>query len=354
MLNIRHIKTLDELEALKPTWDNLANKEYYTVFQSWDWNFEWCKQALPENKSAALNIMLLEDSQGNEVGIIPLYRENVFRPIAKINQFLGNHISCQNDIIMSEYDNPELAEEIISSLQNNLRTNNFIFLKHLDGNSGFTKQLAKSTLASPQYQRIVIRHNPEIKDQKLRFGKSTRKNFRWRENKLKRDYDVDITVKTGNESAEAVDKLIELHLKRFKSTNRESSFTESSTTFLKNYAVNNCKKVELIELSANGKVIASEYAINDNNQYFFMVGGFDPEFDSFSPLKILMTECMQRAFDVLGCTLCDLGPGYEKYKYDWNPETITNYYAAISGNDLYSKIITNSYRNMFKKKLPPQ
>jgi len=61
---------------------------------------------------------------------------------------------------------------------------------------------------------------------------------------------------------------------------------------------------------------------------------------------------MQHAFDNHHSTLCDLGPGYEKYKYDWNPDTIENYYASMSGKNIYSKIIMGLYKEVFRRKLP--
>lgn len=54
-------------------------------------------------------------------------------------------------------------------------------------------------------------------------------------------------------------------------------------------------------------------------RYYFVQGGFDPEFARFSPMRLLLTETMRRAFDDLGCTIYDLGPGYESYKFDWKP-----------------------------------
>ncbi len=354
MLHINYIRSLDELEAMKSIWNQLkSNNKNATIFQSWEWNHIWCKYVLPTYKNANLKIIVLENENKETLGILPVFEDSLAGPFVKLFQFIGHHVSCQNDIILAQPENKELVEEVIATLQNELGLNAFLFLKHLDSNSLFTKNLADKRLAEVQYPRIIINNDPEIKDQRTRLRKSTRKNFRWRENKLKRDYEIRYSIKSGEEALPALSGLIQLHQNRFKSTNRETFVTGPVIKFFENCTLKMHDKIELIELYANDKVIASELAIHDNGQYFFMVGGFDTDFQEFSPLRILMTECMRLAFEEYNCEFCDLGPGYETYKYDWNPDILSNYFASISGPGPYSKILANLYKRAFIKRLPP-
>ena len=152
---------------------------------------------------------------------------------------------------------------------------------------------------------------------------------------------------------DALEDLVDLHLRRFASKQQKTQFAGENLRFRKEVMAQFPSGVfEILELRAGQRIIASTLMAHDGDRYFCIQTGFDPEFSNYSPMRILLTEAIRRGFEDLRCSSFDLGPGYESYKFDWKPTVGTNYFCCIGGRGLYAKTLAELYRIAFRRSLP--
>jgi len=356
MIRIKHIHTLAELDAIEKIWTDLERVDGGpSIFQSWIWNRTWCEHVLGSRKRARLDVRVVEDGAGRTLAILPLFEEALAGPIARLTQFLGHRMSYHNDVLLADPKSSELAERVVATLLEDLGPRTVLHLRHLNGESLFTKQLLASQWAEPQCLRVLIQADPSITDQQMRFGRSTRKTFRSQVNQLNRRFDCEYRVLRGEDFPEVFDELVDLHQRRFTSAARSTLLAGPNLAFLKAAAskLSNRGNFEIVQLRADGATIAAALMAHDKRRYFQVNFGFDPEFARYSPMRLLLTETMRRGFDDLGCEIYDLGPGYEAYKFKWSPIVGTNYFCCRGGSGLYAKSVAALYRAAFRRRLPP-
>ena len=355
-MRIKRITTFEGLDALKESWTQLeVTKGSATIFQSWIWNRTWCEYLIDNSKGWHLNIRVVEDSDGQVMAILPFFEQHLPLHALKITHFLGHHMSYGNDVLLANAQSPELAREVVNLLLNDLDSRTIIHLRHLNSNSLFTKELIDRGLADTHCPRVLIKADSNITDQSTRLGRSRRKSFRLAENRLKRKDELQYIVYSNDNFSDAFEEMIRLHQLRFASQGRSTTLEGKNLKFLSSAATKLSKEMlsEIIELRLGDKTIASAFMARDEEVYYFIQGGFDPDYSRFSPMRLLLTETMRRGFDELNCSVYDTGPGYEKYKYDWKPFVDTNYFACLSGPGLYAKLLAKIYRAIFLKNLPP-
>ena len=353
--NIRTISSFNELDSIKSHWLELESKDKQSsVFQSWQWNRTWCEQVLVKNSSACLHVQVVEDGEGAVVAILPFFITALVGPLLKITQFLGHRMSVRNNILIADHDNQALVDEVIKLMLGSLGRNNLLHLRHLPGDSLFTKTLHNKKLAKPQCKNLYIGSDLAVTDQLTRLGKASQKTLRKHRRRLEKNYDCKITVSSSETVAKAFDDWFYLHEQRFKSKNRQSVITSDNLKFLKTAVLSLAAEdnVEILSLHADDKVVGSQVLVNDGVRCFTYQCGFDPEFARYSPLKILMVETLRRAFDELNCEVVDFGPGYEPYKYEWSPDVGLNYSCCVGGKGIYIKTLAGLYRYAFHKRLP--
>jgi CelD/BcsL family acetyltransferase involved in cellulose biosynthesis len=151
----------------------------------------------------------------------------------------------------------------------------------------------------------------------------------------------------------AFEDLVDLHQRRFASKQQKTNFRGENREFRKGVMSRFRSGVfEIIELCAGESTIASTLMANDRGRYFCIQTGFDPDFAKYSPMRILLTEAIRRGFEDIGCKTFDLGPGYEKYKFDWKPSVGMNYSCCIGGSGPYAKSMAALYRVAFRRSVP--
>jgi len=354
-MQLKHVTTFEGLDSLKESWTQLEKIEGGpSVFQSWIWNRLWCEHLITNNKGWHLNIRVVEDSNGQVLAILPFFEQHLPLHALKITHFLGHHMSYGNDVLLADTNSPELAREVVNLLHNDLDCRTIIHLRHLNSHSLFTKELINRGVADTHCPRVLIKADSNITDQCNRLGHSRRKSFHLAENRLKRKGKLEYVVCSDESFPDAFEEMIRLHKLRFDSQGRSTTLEGTSLKFLRSAASALSKdRFEIIELHSDGKTIASALMACDKNHYYFIQGGFDPDYSRFSPMRLLLTETMRRGFDELNCSVYDTGPGYERYKYDWKPFVDTNYFACFSGPGLYAKSLAQFYRTLFLKNLPP-
>ena len=355
MTRVRHVRTFADLEALESVWKAFESKDdSASVFQSWDWNRTWCEMVLPRRKGARLDIRLLEDDAGHVLAILPLYEEPLAGPLARITQFLGHRMSTRNGFLVADPRSTELADFVVRTLRHGLGPRSILHLRHLDEAAAITQRLIAHGLADWLCARALVAADPAITDQQQRLSRNTRRVTRKRENKLKREFDVSYSVRSGADFLEAFDELIDLHSHRFVSTGRTSFLAGDNLQFLRRAAstLNAKGCVEIIQLRADQKTIAARLTVRDKNSYVFYQGGFDPDFARFAPMRLLFGQVLHRAFEDLGYALCDLGPAVQSHKLDWQPRLGASYSCCLGGPGPYAKAMAMAYHAAFKRRFP--
>ena len=354
-MRIRHIRTLDELDAIEKQWRGLECIDGGpSFFQSWTWNRIWCDQVLSTRKRARLDVRVIEDGAGRILAILPFFEEDLAGPLVRITQFLGHRMSEYNDVLLADPRSSELAEQVVQALPSGLGPRTVLHLRHLNGQSEFTKQLVAQRLAEPQCTHLWLQTDPTMmSDQRMRLGPSYRKTLRWRENRLRRQFKIEFRVRSGPDFSEAFDELIDLHYRRFDSMDRSTNLVGPALTFLRiaTSTLSNTGNCEIVQLRADDVTIAAVLMVRDKRRCFSFSGGFDPEFSRFSPMRLLLTETMRRGFEDLGCEIYDLGAGYGQYKFDWSSIVGINYMCCRGGTGPYAKLMATLYGVAFRRRI---
>ncbi len=352
---IKHIRTLAELDGIKNVWEELERTNGgLPIFQSWIWNRTWCEHYIGQSGKHHLDVRLVEDKGGRILAILPFFKTALAGPLIHLVQFLGHRMSYHNDILLAEPENPELAKLVVELLIEDLGYRTVMHLRHLDEDSQFTKQLLTRQLAEPQCLRVRVEIDPKTPFQRMRLGRSKLKTFRWAENQLRKNFNSEYRVRVGADILEAFDVLVELHQLRFESKGQSTGFKGKNIVFRKDVMskLNYSKKFEVVQLRARGRTIAATFMICDKQNYYCIQTGFDPEFARYSPMRLLLAEAMRHGFEDLGCKRFDFGPGYEQYKFDWKPSVGTNYFCCVGGRGPYAKSLAALYLIAFKRSLP--
>jgi len=354
-LHIRHIQSLSELDEYESSWKALESvSDKISLFQSWYWSRAWCEYVLSQRKNSYLDVQVVEDGKENVLAILPFFTSKFAGPAVRIVQFIGHGMSFQNDILLSKPESESMSEKIVSAMLKELGPRSVLHLGNLDEKSVFTKQLLARGVLQPQCSRLSVTADPKIKDQFARLGRASKKNLKKKRNKLGRNYEVVYKVSKGEDFSEAFDIFISLHNKRFQQMNRSTLLKGPSLDFLRNTttALSHDNQFEIIELQANGSTIACGLFAVDKLRYYWINGGFEPEFGKYSVQLLLLTESLRRAFDELGCKSCDFGPGYQPYKFSWKPQIGYNYFCTIGGRGFYAKLIAFLYNKLYLLNLP--
>lgn len=352
ILRVQQIRTFEELDALRDIWTQLENVDGGTsVFQSWIWNRTWCDYFLSNRKQARLDVRLLEDGAGHILAILPFFEESFAGHLVNRVCFLANRENWHNDVLLAEPQNQELAASVIMTLRRNLGSRTVVQLSRLKDASTFTQQLIRAGLAERHSCYVWLPADQNSNNVFRRMSRVTRKRFRNKMNKLRREYNVDFAVRSGAAFREAFDELVELHSDRLATKGTSTLLTGRKLDFMRNIstALNELGLSEIVQLRANDKTIAANLTLRHGNIYYSLKGGFDPSFHSFSPMHLLDAESIRHGFEDLGCNAYEYGGGTFEYKFDWHPEVGVTYYCFLGEGSYYARSVAALYRMIWRR-----
>lgn len=350
-----HIESIDgseSLTALEETWRAIENRNpSLSVFQSWNWNSLWQRTVLPRIAGASARHYVAFDGAGKPVAIVPLFGRSLFGGCVRLFQLAGHRMSFLNDIICADPHDPDQAQAILAHLRRTLGAREFVHLRHMHGSSVFTGILLKQRLAEIQCRRLLVKRNRAGVDVLDGLSSNKRKDLRWKENKLRKRTGASFAAVPPDDVTDGFERFLTLHRARFASRRRATVLDDANVDFLRAafLSLHRAGKAELLEIRSPDATIATMLGIIDNGRYYFVNSGFDETYAQYSPVKLLLTMAMRRAFNELGCEQFELGPDYESYKLDWRPEYENGYTACISGANPYSKLAAAGYRLAFRR-----
>jgi CelD/BcsL family acetyltransferase involved in cellulose biosynthesis len=321
-LELTRIESVSNLEPYFDAWRRLTEG---APMRSPEWLLSWWEvYAAPDDE---LCILLFHETQGDLVGLAPLYRRNVAKNVTFHILGGGDFITHHADwFCAAGWEAPvgiEVARYLLAFRPQWKR----LLFESIDADAvairATVAHLAKSGCLGHQRQinscwKIDL---PTTWDDYLHsLSRSLRKRCR----KLQRQFFDPEKIKVRQVMNEAelgkgFDVLLNLHAARWGTAKKPMGvFDEKFRTFhervsRKLLAGNHLR---LAWLECDGKQIAVEYQFVDDKTVYAYQAGVDLSMDKYSPGKLSMMAAIQFAI-ARGCESFDLLGGDEPYKANW-------------------------------------
>lgn len=332
---IIRITSRNQFEQYREEWSLILEENQNTnPFIEFDWVNEWWKHL---GKDFKIEIMAVR--QGNEViAFFPFtYKKNF---LGYTYNFMAFGQANYMDFIVSENWLEDTSKFVLDEIIQ--RRKNVVFYLHGLLESGKTpaslEQYLQSQGSKFSVHRIIT---PYIDLDKIKLDKYMKKRKKLhrldrREKRLHENGKVEML----RSSPEEMDYMFQLHDKRWKKKRDTSGFTnEKEREFFRSLAEiqQGPLKTEIDSLYINDTMIAFNYGFNCRGKFLGYVLGYDDDFETFSPGRILEKE------KILLCKyghehVFDLSIGYETYKFDWNTHLDYTRRMIFSSNRMKAKI----------------
>ncbi len=139
-----------------------------------------------------------------------------------------------------------------------------------------------------------------------------------------------LEIKAASDEAEVVgflDVLFRLHTKRWEAEGKSGVLKGPEIrAFHRAVALGFHRKgtLRLYKMAFQGRDMAALYGFVHRRRYYAYLTGFDPDFSSLSPGRLLLHKAAEDCIRN-GVAEIDFLRGAEKYKYDWSPVETRNY-----------------------------
>lgn len=346
-MEIRIVKNEQDLVSIEQKWNELA---YYST-NNFNWVYKWW---LSHKENNDLKVIVAE--KDNEIiGIAPLYIENAralkYFKIKKLT-FLGQRISDNIDFLIKEDKNREQTfERLLRYITENLK---FDLLELNQVNSGcinFDLWQKYASLCNFEFETIADNPVARLADFKSydeyfnQLSKNHKTNLKRIQNKIKRDFNKVEYLFDKDIKEQDIETVANINIKRqidlYNKGNLErcSYFTDKQNeSFIKDYFCNDSSDSKILScLKCNDNIIAYTLLTMNNAILTFWNTAFDPDYEKYSPSKLLINEQIKYAFDN-NYKYFNFMEGSEGYKLDWSNESYT-IYDIKKLNSLKAKLI---------------
>ena len=318
-LQIRVVETLEELEALRPAWEELlASLPQASIFSSWEWLAPWWRAF---GDGQRLHVISFQNSSARLAGIAPLsfstLRSAGFQ--WKVARLMGDGSKDSDNLDLPVL--PEYEEDFVRGL-----------LQHLDGHSrqwdfcewNTVPENSPLALRLPGHLRergwtVVTTFTPctsiplpNTWDLYLKqLSAKERGKFGIRTRHLENSYEVRyrrcLQVQDLDRDLES---LFDLHQQRWESIGRPGSFrSPARRSFYRGLAeiLLARDQLEFWLLDLNGKPVAAQFGFRFGTAVYSLQEGFDPAFAKDSVGYVLRAHVLRtlmakgvRKYDFLG------------------------------------------------------
>ena len=309
-MQIEVVDTLEGFEALRAEWEALVqSSSYASVFVSWHWQYHWwCNYC----RAGAQLRILVARTDNQVVGILPLYitRKKILKFFHyKILQFIGMGGDTSPDYL----DAIVVADRVEQTLKS---LADFIFQKLEDwqlltlseilGDSLFLSYLMDTArrqgLATKKAMRANISYI-ELPDDWEKYLKQLSANRRAQLRRSRKKFysagDGKFFVISDEKRLDwAIDKLIELHHKRWQGRAEHYAFSSPNyISFHKSVMHDFIKqnRLRLFCLELDEKVISMLYCYRWKDTMYYFQGGFDPDYQHLQPGQVIMGHAIESA-----------------------------------------------------------
>lgn len=322
---VQYLTDADSFARLAPRWNHLHERAATaSVFTSWIWQYQWWQVY-----GGAQPLRLLVAMAGGEVvGILPLYlqKTKVMRVPVRLLRFVGTggdtHPDDLGPIIEPEREG-EIADKLAEAALR-ISDADVIVLSDIDPGSCFPRAIERcaaearrSSFASP-CERIAYVDLPPTWPEFLKTLSSDRRT-RMKSARKKAAAAHPLRFFVWDDAAnvdQAVDRLVELHRKRWREAGGSESFqSDEYVDFHRRTIKASFARgwLRLYCLELDGEVAAITYCYRFRNRVYLMQAGFDPDKAKCNPGKVLLGCALEHAIGE-GNVVFDFLRGEHRYK----------------------------------------
>lgn len=335
-MDIKIVKKQEEFFSLKDDWDRLA-LNLITV-NSFDWMFKWWEQYKEEGD---LNILVASDNNIIK-GIAPLYTKDMnFFKLFKLKKlcFLGGDISDFLDFLINQDEERDLTfKTLLNYAINNL---NYDYLglgqinSHYPNFDLWQKYVDLFKFEFESYRECHKTHLLEYSSYDEYFkklSKNRQKDLRRIQNKVNNEFERVEYVFERDINQNDIEIIANINISRQKFLydkgfqDRFCYFVDDrKNNFIKDYFCNSNQNDRMIAyLKCNDNVAAYDLILTNKHTLSFWNGAFDPNYEIYSPAKLLLNEEIKYAFEN-SFSYFDFMRGNDDYKLHWTNDFSLNY-----------------------------
>ena len=322
---VQFLTSADDFARLAQHWNRLHEQATTaSVFTSWVWQFQWWQLY---GREQPLRLLVALEA-GEPVGILPLYIHTVrvLGVPVRLLRFVGTGADTHPDDlgpVLAPLRESEIARQLARAALRVAEVD-VVVASDLDPRSPFSRALE---LAAAEAGRASIVHPGEriayvdLPENWAKFMQSLssyrRSRLRGARRKAAAAHDVRFFV--WNDAArldEAVDRLVELHRRRWTAAGGSESFqsaeyVEFHRRIIKASFARGWLRLYCLEF--DGEIAAITYCYRFRNRVFLMQAGFDPAMARCNPGKVLLGHALEHAIGE-GNSVFDFLRGEHRYK----------------------------------------
>jgi len=338
----------DEREA----WDNIVESSHAGIYLTYDWCKTWWAHY---NFDRELRIFLIYEPESHQlIGMMPMFIDKVRVGLRKIRiaKTLGADFTigtCEPPIL------PEWKEQVFTGIISELIEKDrcdAILIGPLVSNESLLSikrcanrisRLVKFIKIQSPRPHTIFELPGSFDGYMMSLGKSTKKNYRERWNRLRKRYDVseDIVMDPEGEK-NAFTSFIEMHTEQWAKEDKLGHFGDwpHSLEFHKDLAIRQARRgrFRLPRLFASGTVINYQYAyaFGDTLHWLLPARIQGDEWDNLALGRIGLVRMFAWAINE-GFKQVDAGPGHYSYKLQLGAKEIKRQSILIVQNNLGSR-----------------
>ena len=327
---------------------------------TYEWLCSWW-EVFGDNNELAL---ITATEGGRVVGIAPLAITTVVGKAGlrlKKLTFVGDGFTDYQDLLIASQTREETLRALLRSVVNDSGNWDVVHFRNIRGDSP-NLPILRDVLEGTPYEvteRINIR-SPYIpidcgwNDYYASLGKNIRSDLRRRSNRLAKLGKAEfVRLHEVGDAKRTLEIIKSIHVACRWARGERSWYTDDKRSrfvslILKRFS--DRKWLDLVFLKLNGRIIAYYLGFAYNGVVHFWNTGFDPEFSSLGPGKLLLHHWIKDSF-ANGCREFDFMVGEESYKLQWARPTRPNYELFVFKNTARAGLLKcyYTYKPVLKK-----
>jgi CelD/BcsL family acetyltransferase involved in cellulose biosynthesis len=308
---VSSLETHQSIESLAPEWDALADRASAPPFMRPGWAAAFHMAFGAEG----LEVVAIR-RDGRLVGVVPLQRDGaVLRSVTNWHTpefaFVAEDKMAVDELATAVF---ELGTRRVSLSFMNPANSDLPACR--ERALGSRHRVIVRTLERPPYVRV----EGDWEAYESSVDGKVRRDLRRRLRLLEKEGEVSIEVLDGTERlGELLEEGFEIEASGWKREQGTAIISRPETrAFYSDVARWAAERgwLRLAFLRLDGRPLAFQCGLEDGGTHYFLKGGFDREFQRFSPGKLLVAAMIERAFRE-GLELFDFGGEEEPFKLEW-------------------------------------
>ncbi|MCL6473097.1 MAG: GNAT family N-acetyltransferase [Firmicutes bacterium] len=346
MLQIEVVTNLEDFKALRDSWNKLALEANLSVFQTWEWSWNWWKA---NSKGKKLCLLVIRD--GDKIaGIAPFYISSTYYGFPlKVVAFIGTNGTDYLDFIVN--GNPDVSVALADFLLNSLKWD-AIDLHQLPAGSPTIDVLSSRVLAAKLPYTQVCQdncYNVTLPDNWDEYLAGLSKKFRWNvqyyTRRIARDYAVSYRLSSGKDVERDMELFFKLHQKRFINKKKPGAYLSPKFRKFHTDLATELEKqgwLRLYIMEIDGRAIAAIYGFAFGDSFYYYLGGFEPDWGNVSVSTVLIGRAIEDSI-AEGLHNFNFLRGDEPYKLKWRAQESPNLRFTISRSGIKSGLVQKMF-----------